>query len=158
MQIETITFGQAEIRSADDRRTIRHSSADDLPLVRRRSAAHLQRVFNSVRNYGGCDTSSLTEELEFLSTRQFWHLLALGPRDEALPGSPPLLDSIPRTVAQVLQREFSGKDSTAVSPEWEFDGKAVDVQIEQQRKQNGILGDREHYRSTSSILPSLLRV
>jgi hypothetical protein len=39
MQIKTITFGQAEIRSADadDPRTIRHSSADDLPLVCRRN-------------------------------------------------------------------------------------------------------------------------
>ncbi|KAJ7827071.1 hypothetical protein B0H13DRAFT_1917873 [Mycena leptocephala] len=35
-----ITFGQAEIRSADDPRTMRHSSADDLPLIRRRSAIH----------------------------------------------------------------------------------------------------------------------
>ncbi|KAJ7901406.1 hypothetical protein B0H13DRAFT_1882998 [Mycena leptocephala] len=35
MQIETITFGQAEIRSVDDPRTIRHSSADDLPLIRK---------------------------------------------------------------------------------------------------------------------------
>jgi hypothetical protein len=34
MQIETITFGQAEIRLADELRTICHLSADDLPLIR----------------------------------------------------------------------------------------------------------------------------
>jgi hypothetical protein len=35
MQIETITFGQAEIQSADDPRMIRRLSADNLPLIRR---------------------------------------------------------------------------------------------------------------------------
>ncbi|KAJ7924751.1 hypothetical protein B0H13DRAFT_1863777 [Mycena leptocephala] len=50
MQIETITFGQAEIRSADDPQMIRHLSADDLPLIRRRSAAHPQRVCSSGAN------------------------------------------------------------------------------------------------------------
>jgi hypothetical protein len=40
VQIETITFGQAEIRSADDPRTICHSSADD----QQRSATQVQMV------------------------------------------------------------------------------------------------------------------
>ncbi|KAJ7892176.1 hypothetical protein B0H13DRAFT_1886913 [Mycena leptocephala] len=44
MQTETITFGRAEIRLAEDPRTICHSSADDLPLVRRQSAVHPQMV------------------------------------------------------------------------------------------------------------------
>jgi hypothetical protein len=44
MQIETITFGQAEIQLADDPRTIRRLSADELPLIYRGSAAQVQMV------------------------------------------------------------------------------------------------------------------
>jgi hypothetical protein len=47
MQIKTITFGQAEIRSADDLRKICHLSADDLPLIRRGSAAEVQMAHPS---------------------------------------------------------------------------------------------------------------
>ena len=44
MQTETIYFSRAEIRSADERRIVRRSSADDLPLICRRAAAHPQTV------------------------------------------------------------------------------------------------------------------
>ncbi|KAJ7867860.1 hypothetical protein B0H13DRAFT_1897396 [Mycena leptocephala] len=64
MQIETITFGQAEIRSADDRRMICHSSADDLPLIRRRSATHPQRVCSSGAD--GCDLPDSTGHPQLL--------------------------------------------------------------------------------------------
>ncbi|KAJ7788433.1 hypothetical protein B0H13DRAFT_1936601 [Mycena leptocephala] len=40
------------------RQMIRHLSADDLPLIRRRSAAHLQRVCSSGAN--GCDLPDST--------------------------------------------------------------------------------------------------
>jgi plasmid replication initiation protein len=58
MQTETIYFSRTENRSADERRIVRRSSADDLLLICRRAAARPQTV-TLMTSFVGATTGDL---------------------------------------------------------------------------------------------------